>query len=57
MLLITPQTMMFNPCVSDHLVIDRGRDQYTIRTPLKALANVTFYDDIAAMVLGDETQE
>ena len=56
-LLITPQTLMFNPCVSDHLVIERGRDAYLIRKPLKAISRLIFFQDIAAMVTGDEQQQ
>jgi len=52
-LLITPQTLMFNPNVSDHLVMDRGQEKYIVRAPLKSIASVMFYDDIAAMVVGD----
>ena len=57
MLLVTPQTIMFNPSVSDHLVIERGRDAYTVKTPMKALKNVVYYHDIAALVLGDTEGE
>ena len=56
-LLVTPQTVMFNPSVSDHLVIDRGRDAYTVKTPMKSIKNVAYYDDIAALVLGDTSCE
>lgn len=56
-LLVTPQTIMFNPSVSDHLVIDRGRDYYVVRLPLKALSMVSLYEDIAAMVTGDQSQQ
>lgn len=56
-LLITPQTMMFNPCVSDHLVIDRGREAYLVRAPLKAIGKILYYKDVAAMVLGNTAAE
>ena len=55
-LLVTPQTLMFNPSVSDHLVMDRGRDYYVIRLPLRALSMVTLYEDIAAMVTDDQSK-
>eukprot|EP00795_Rhopilema_esculentum_P008703 gene8703-14724_t len=56
-LLVTPQTVMFNPSVSDHLVIDRGRDAYTVKCPMKATRSIAYYNDIAAMVLGDVSAE
>ena len=52
-LLVTPQTVMFNPDVSDHLIIERGREAYSTRTPLKSIKHLIFYYDIAAMVLGE----
>eukprot|EP00794_Sanderia_malayensis_P012124 gene12124-13376_t len=56
-LLVTPQTVMFNPSVSDHLVIDRGREAYIVRTPIKAVKKASYYKDVAAMVLGDTSEE
>lgn len=56
-LLVTPQTVMFNPCVSDHLVIDRGRDCYVVRLSLKAISRLAFFEDIAAMVTGDISKQ
>ena len=48
---------MFNPSVYDHLVIERGRDAYTVKTPIKAVQKIVYYHDIAALVLGDTTGE
>ena len=48
---------MFNPSVFNHLVIERGRDAYTVRTPMKAIKKVAYYEDIAAMILGDTSAE
>ena len=56
-LLVTPRTVMFNPSVSDHLVIDRGREAYTVKTPMKAVKDIAYYQDIAALVLGDTSCE
>ena len=52
-LLVTPQTLMFNPDVSDHLVMDRGRDIYIVHAPLKSISRVSYFEDIAAMVCGE----
>lgn len=56
-LLVTPQTIMFNPSVSDHLVMDRGRDAYLVKLPLKALSSVIVFEEIAAMVTDDLTKQ
>ena len=56
-LLVTPQTVMFNPCVSDHLVVDRGRDIYLVRLPLRAISRVCLFEDIAAMVAADTSKQ
>ncbi len=48
---------MFNPSVSDHLVIDRGREAYVVRTPIKSIMRASYYKDVAAMVLGDTSAE
>eukprot|EP00111_Clytia_hemisphaerica_P005657 TCONS_00016432-protein len=56
-LLVTPQTIMFNPSVSDHLVMDRGRDAYLVKLPLKAISNVIVFEEIAAMVTDDLSKQ
>ena len=56
-LLVTPQTIMFNPSVSDHLVMDRGRDAYLVKLPLTALPSVIVFEEIAAMVTDDLTKQ
>ncbi|XP_065678047.1 nuclear receptor coactivator 7 isoform X3 [Hydra vulgaris] len=48
--LITKQTVMFNPDVSDHLVIEHGRQPYIIKLDIKAIRKISFYEDIADMV-------
>ncbi|KAK3725721.1 hypothetical protein QZH41_018908, partial [Actinostola sp. cb2023] len=47
--LITPHSVIFNPNVSDPLVMDRGRDSYCIKTPMSAVTSAALYKDIAAM--------
>jgi len=56
-LLVTPQTIMFNPSVSDHLVMERGRDAYLVKLPLKALSTLTVFEEIAAMVTDDVSKQ
>merc|ERR1712072_205133 len=56
-LLVTPQTVMFNPCVSDHLVMERGREMYLVRLPLRAIARVALFEDVAAMVSEDLSKQ
>merc|ERR1719427_1898485 len=48
---------MFNPCVSDHLVMERGRDMYVVRLPLRAIARIALFEDVANMVAGDMTKQ
>ena len=52
-LLVTPHSVMFNPNVSDPLVMDRGRDTYCIATPMSAVTSAAMYKDIAAMAIHD----
>lgn len=51
--LITPHSVIFNPNVSDPLVMDRGRDCYYIKTPMSAITSAALYKDIAAMAIHD----
>ena len=50
-MLVTPHSVMFNPDVSDPLVMDRGRDNYCISTPMSAITGAALYNDIAAMAI------
>ncbi|XP_032219049.2 oxidation resistance protein 1 isoform X2 [Nematostella vectensis] len=52
-LLVTPHSVMFNPNVSDPLVLERGRDTYCITTPMSAITSAAMYKDIAAMAVHD----
>lgn len=52
-ILITPHSVIFNPNVSDPLVMDRGRDKYCIKTPMNAITSAALYKDIAAMAIHD----
>lgn len=49
MLIITPNAVMFDPNVSDPLVIEHGVESYGVITPLDMLMRVAIYFDIAHM--------
>lgn len=51
MLLVTPNALMFDPNVSDALVIERGSDKYSVTCPMNMVANAAMYRDIAHMKL------
>jgi hypothetical protein len=50
-MLVTPQSVIFNPYVSHPLVMDRGRDSYSIKTPMSAVTSAALFKDIAAMAI------
>ncbi|XP_031570809.1 oxidation resistance protein 1-like [Actinia tenebrosa] len=52
-MLVTPQSVIFNPNVSEPLVMDRGRDRYSIKTPMSAVSSAALFKDIAAMAVHD----
>ena len=41
---------MFNPDISDHLVMEHGTDPYMLQLDIKAIRRLSFYEDIADMV-------
>jgi len=47
-LLVTCNTVMFDPSVSDPLVLEHGPDDYHVAAPLKSIMQITIYEDIAA---------
>jgi len=47
-LLVTCNTVMFDPSVSHSLVLEHGPDDYHVATPLESIMQITIYDDIAA---------
>ncbi|XP_070533092.1 LOW QUALITY PROTEIN: oxidation resistance protein 1-like [Ptychodera flava] len=48
-LLVTPNAIMFDPNVSDSLVIENGADMYGIITPMDMVVSAAMYHDIAPM--------
>jgi len=39
---------MFDPSVSDPLVLEHGADDYHVAAPLDSIMQITIYEDIAA---------
>ena len=50
-LLVTPNAIMFDPNVSDALVIEHGADIYGMIAPMETVISAAMYHDIAAMKL------
>jgi hypothetical protein len=48
-LLVTPNAIMFDPNVSDPLVVDRGAEEYGMIAPMDTVISAAMYHDIAAM--------
>ncbi|XP_025833666.1 oxidation resistance protein 1 isoform X2 [Agrilus planipennis] len=51
-LLVTPNAVMFDPNVSDTLVIEHGPEAYGVIAPMEFVVNVAIYYDIAHMRTG-----
>jgi len=47
-LLVTSNTVMFDPSVSDPLVLEHGPDDYHVAASLESIMQITIYEDIAA---------
>ncbi len=50
-LLITPNAVMFDPNVSDPLVIEQGAESYGVILPLELIIQSGIYSDIAMMMV------
>ena len=48
-MLVTPNAIMFDPNVSDPLVIDRGTGPYGVLTQMDTVLGASMYHDISAM--------
>ena len=48
-LLVTPNTVMFDPNVSDPLVIEHGAEAYGVIAPIDFVVNAALFSDIAHM--------
>ncbi|XP_024080710.1 nuclear receptor coactivator 7 isoform X3 [Cimex lectularius] len=51
-LIVTPNALMFDPNVSDPLVIERGPESYGVIAPMDYVVNAAIYNDIAHMRVG-----
>lgn len=51
-LLVTPNAVMFDPNVSDPLVIEQGSEAYGVIAPMEFVVNAAIYNDIAHMRVG-----
>ncbi|XP_035902285.1 uncharacterized protein LOC118507636 isoform X20 [Anopheles stephensi] len=61
-LLVTPNAVMFDPNVSDPLVIEHGPESYGVIAPMEFIVNAAIFNDIAHMRVqgaagGNETAE
>lgn len=48
-LLVTPNAVMFDPNVSDPLVLEHGAERYGVIAPMDMIVSAAMYHDIAAM--------
>lgn len=53
---MTPNAIMFDPNVSDPLVIEHGADAYGMIAPMETIISAAMYHDIAAMKLKGMTK-
>ncbi|XP_060065002.1 nuclear receptor coactivator 7-like [Ylistrum balloti] len=54
-LLVTPNAVMFDPNVSDPLVLEHGAERYGVIAPMDMIVSAAMYHDIAAMSIhGDK---
>lgn len=51
-LLVTPNAVMFDPNVSDALVIEHGPESYGVIAPMEFIVNAAIFNDIAHMRVG-----
>lgn len=51
-LLVTPNAVMFDPNVSDPLVIEHGPESYGVIAPMELVVNAAIFHDIAHMRVG-----
>ena len=53
-LLVTPNAVMFDPDVSDPLVLERGGpESYGLISPMECIANALICNDLASMRVSD----
>ncbi|KAL5013835.1 hypothetical protein ScPMuIL_008105 [Solemya velum] len=56
-LLVTPNAVMFDPYMSDPLVIEHGPEKYGIMAPVDMIVRAAMYHDIAAMRYHKQKEE
>ncbi|XP_052765571.1 oxidation resistance protein 1-like isoform X4 [Mya arenaria] len=56
-LLVTPNAVMFDPDVSDPLVVERGGEKYGMIAPMDMIISAAMYHDIAAMKIRGKKME
>lgn len=56
-LLVTPNAVMFDPNVSDTLVIEHGPESYGVIAPMEFIVNAAIFNDIAHMRVGSNSGE
>ncbi|KAL3847555.1 hypothetical protein ACJMK2_018460 [Sinanodonta woodiana] len=56
-LLVTPNAVMFDPNVSDPLVIEHGSEKYGVIAPMDMIISAAMYHDIAAMMMKGQKKE
>ena len=56
-LLVTPNAVMFDPNVSDPLVLENGPEAYGVIAPMQFVVNAAIYYDIAHMKVKDRGPE
>ena len=50
-LLVTPNAVMFDPNVSDALVLENGAEQYSMITPMETIISAAIYHDVSPMTI------
>ncbi|XP_052271242.1 oxidation resistance protein 1-like isoform X3 [Dreissena polymorpha] len=56
-LLVTPNAVMFDPDVSDPLVVEHGTEKYGMIAPMDMIISAAMYHDIAAMKMRGKKME
>lgn len=56
-LLVTPNAVMFDPNVSDPLVIEHGPESYGVIAPMEFIVNAAIFNDIAHMRICDSVEQ
>ena len=54
--MVTPNAFMFDPNVSDTLVLEHGAERYGLQAPMGSILSVAMYHDIAAMRINTQPQ-